>query len=170
MELRRFGAIVFRTLGVMLLCMGTAYAAPATAGGPCSLLTTQQVSAVLGASFGKPIPAGAKVCEWIATGPSGPNGTKKVELVLVPANDVRHSNHADAASHNQDPDEHRRCCELRDDANGRHAVRAKGQCLLHPAGARGSPYQPAGDGGYARAGDCWRPLSLCAVQALEFPD
>jgi len=92
MELRRFGAIVFRApivfraLGVMLLCTGTAYAAPATAGGPCSLLTTQQVSAVLGASFGKPIPAGAKVCEWIATGASGPNGTKKVELVLVPAN------------------------------------------------------------------------------------
>ncbi len=87
MELRRYGAIVFRALGVMLLCMGTAYAAPAIAGGPCSLLTTQQVSAVLGASFGKPIPAGAKVCEWIATGVSGPNGTKKVELVMVPANE-----------------------------------------------------------------------------------
>ncbi len=87
MEIRRFGAIVFRALGVMLLCMGTAYAAPAAAGGPCSLLTTQQVSAVLGATFGKPISAGAKVCEWIATGPSGPNGTKKVELVLVPANE-----------------------------------------------------------------------------------
>ena len=42
---------------------------------------------MLGANFGKPIPAGAKVCEWIATGVSGPNGTKKVELVMVPANE-----------------------------------------------------------------------------------
>lgn len=83
MELRRFGAIVFRALSLTLLCIGTAYAAPS----PCALLTTQQVSAVLGANFGKPIPAGAKICEWIATGPSGPNGTKKVELVMVPANE-----------------------------------------------------------------------------------
>lgn len=83
MEFRHFGAIVFRALGLTLLCVGTAYAAPS----PCSLLTTQQVSAVLGANFGKPIPAGAKVCEWIATGVSGPNGTKKVELVMVPANE-----------------------------------------------------------------------------------
>ena len=66
MEFRRFGAIVFRALGVTLLCMGTAHAAPAAAAGPCALLTTQQVSAVLGANFGKPIPAGAKICEWIA--------------------------------------------------------------------------------------------------------
>ena len=87
MEIRRFAAVVFRTLGVTLLLIGTAHAAPAAAAGPCALLTTQQVSAVLGASFGKPIPAGAKICEWIATGPSGPNGTKKVELVMVPANE-----------------------------------------------------------------------------------
>jgi hypothetical protein len=84
MQVQRFGAIVFWAVGGTLLCMGTAHAAPA---GPCALLTTQQVSAVLGANFDKAIPAGAKICEWIATGPSGPNGTKKVELVLVPANE-----------------------------------------------------------------------------------
>ncbi len=158
MELRRFGAIVFRALGLTLLCIGTAYAAPS----PCALLTTQQVSAVLGANFGKPIPAGAKICEWIATGPSGPNGTKKVELVMVPANEFATRltpmpapvtrtplSIGDAANY------------VRDDAAGRHAVRAKGRCLLHAAGAGGSPRQSAGDGGHACAGHCERPLGLC---------
>jgi hypothetical protein len=88
MQARRIGAIVFRdpivfrTIAVTMLCIGTAHAAPS----PCTLLTTQQVSAVMGANFDKAIPAGATICEWIATGPSGPNGTKKVELVMVPAN------------------------------------------------------------------------------------
>ena len=84
MAIRRMSAMVLGALGVTLLFGGGAYAAAAS---PCTLLTLQQVGAVLGASFDKAIPAGAKVCEWIATGPSGPNGTKKVELAMVPANE-----------------------------------------------------------------------------------
>jgi len=81
--MQQMRAIVLPVLGLTLFCAGAAHAAPAS---PCALLTTQQVSAVLGATFDKAIPAGPKICEWIATGASGPNGTKKVELVLVPAN------------------------------------------------------------------------------------
>jgi hypothetical protein len=61
------------------LFTGQAYAAPADA---CSLLTPQQVSAVLGKSVG-PGKAIGRMCEWIP--PGEPNGinAKKVAVTLL---------------------------------------------------------------------------------------
>ena len=84
MKIRRMGAFVFCALVATLFCESAAYAAPAS---PCTLLTTAQVGTALSATFDKAIPVGAKVCEWIAKGVSGPNGTKKVEMVIVSANE-----------------------------------------------------------------------------------
>ncbi len=70
-----------RALGAVAMCGVVAHAAPPD---PCSLLTAQQVTAVLGAPAGQGQATGPKFCEW---GPVGapPMGGKKVYLTLLSA-------------------------------------------------------------------------------------
>ena len=72
-------AVLLMTFGALLLAGPPgALAAP---GGPCSLLTAAQVSAVLGVSVGEGQPRLSTLCEWSEPGKSAP-GSKKVTLTL----------------------------------------------------------------------------------------
>ena len=71
-------SIYLLSVAFSFFCAGSALGAP-----PCSLLTKDQVSAVLGTDVGPGEPIGNRTCSWAASGRAEGTNTKTVNVTLL---------------------------------------------------------------------------------------